>query len=163
MARVIVLNGASSAGKSTLAKVLQEVSDTDWLHVAMDDFMAMLPDGSECDPRWFVVEEGSDPAGLPLVSITNGPRGANLLAAMRSFVAEAAGRGLDVVVDDVATAADVADYRSRLAAHSICVVKVDASPDILERRERARRDRMIGLARQQSATLHEGVFIRFRD
>ncbi|MHA7818077.1 MAG: chloramphenicol phosphotransferase CPT family protein [Erythrobacter sp.] len=157
MARVIILNGPSSAGKSTLARALQDISEADWLHVSMDDFMAMLPDGSERDPRWFVVEGGSDPAGFPLVSITNGPLGEQLLSAMRSFVAEAAVRGLDIVVDEVATAAEIADYRSRLGAHALTVVKIDAGLEVLERREMARGNRMIGLARRQSATLHEGV------
>src|SRR5690242_12764400 len=44
--RVILLNGASSSGKSTLAKALQRALDEPFLHVSSDQFVAagMLPD-----------------------------------------------------------------------------------------------------------------------
>ena len=46
---VILLNGVSSAGKTTLAKAIQKCAGDIWLHVAMDSFVAMLPDGREFD------------------------------------------------------------------------------------------------------------------
>jgi chloramphenicol 3-O-phosphotransferase len=43
---VILLNGASSSGKSTLAKALQRALDEPFLHVSSDQFVVagMLPD-----------------------------------------------------------------------------------------------------------------------
>lgn len=43
---MILLNGASSSGKSTLAKALQRALDEPFLHVSSDQFVAagMLPD-----------------------------------------------------------------------------------------------------------------------
>ena len=38
--RIILLNGASSSGKSTLAKALQEVLDEPFLHVSSDQLVA---------------------------------------------------------------------------------------------------------------------------
>ncbi|MFI7702411.1 chloramphenicol phosphotransferase CPT family protein [Nonomuraea sp. NPDC049480] len=47
--RVIILNGASSSGKSTLAKALQQTLDEPFLHVSSDHFVTsgMLPERSE--------------------------------------------------------------------------------------------------------------------
>ena len=40
---VIFLNGTSSAGKSSIAKVLQHLLDEPALHVTFDSFIEMLP------------------------------------------------------------------------------------------------------------------------
>jgi chloramphenicol 3-O phosphotransferase len=64
--------------------------------------------------------------------------------------------GFNLIVDEVADAASIADYRRRLG--TLCfVVKVDAPLSELERRESERGDRLIGLAREQSSHLHKGI------
>lgn len=156
MARVIVLNGISSAGKSSLAKAMQARADNDWLHVSLDQFISMIPAGRETRPSWFVVQASKDYA-VPEVSLTIGPNGKQLTAAMRDFIRAAVDRGLDVIVDDVCTLHEVTDYRSLLAAHELTIVKVDVPLAIAEHRERSRGDRMIGLARNQWGSTHEGI------
>jgi len=42
---VIVFNGASSAGKTSIAKALQTKLGTPYLHVQLDAFRAMEPPG----------------------------------------------------------------------------------------------------------------------
>lgn len=156
MAKIIVLNGISSAGKSSLARAIQANSKRDWLHVSLDQFIAMLPDGREMNPEWFVVEE-VDSSPQPVVSITNGPRGKLLMQSMRDFVRIAADKDLYVVVDDVGTTAEIADYRAKLSDHELTIVKIDVDLATAERRERVRGDRMLGLARQQWGRIHKGV------
>jgi len=156
MAQVILLNGVSSAGKSTLARALLAASSTELLHVAMDDFIAMLPVGTEAQSNWFPVRTG-EADGQPITAIGNGPRGIRLLKAMRIFVAAAADQALDLVVDDVCTNDAIVDYRTKLARHELTVVKVDAPLSVLERREQKRGDRAIGLAREQSTHIHLGI------
>lgn len=156
MAKVIILNGVSSAGKSSLARMIQEISETDWLHVSLDQFISMLPDGREMEPDWFVVEE-KRVSDHTEVSMTNGPRGALLMQSMRDFVLFAAEKELDVMVDDVGTAEEIADYRRKLASHELKVIKVDVDLETAERREKLRGDRMIGLARQQMGRIHSGI------
>jgi len=157
MARIVVLNGTSSAGKSSLARKLQEIAPDPWLHIPLDKFISMLAHGREHDPEWFVVRRSTDEDGHPLTSITNGPRGAALLGEMRAFVAGVADRGMDIIVDDVCTAPDVLDYRERLSHHSLTVTKVEADIDTIARREMERGNREPGLARYQAQTLHEGI------
>ena len=43
--KIIILNGISSVGKSSLARAIQELSDETFLHVEMDKFISFLPDG----------------------------------------------------------------------------------------------------------------------
>ena len=157
MARVVVLTGVSSAGKSSLAATMQARSQRDWLHVSLDQFISMIPNGRETRPEWFVVEDLGKPGGHPEISFTNGPRGARLMQAMRDFVAIAADRGLDVIVDDVCTKAEVDDYRAQLAGHDLAIVRVEVTLDEAERREIVRGNRMIGLTRQQFGRIHEGI------
>jgi chloramphenicol 3-O phosphotransferase len=41
MSRIIFLNGCSSAGKTSISKAIQELSDTPWLHIGIDTFIGM--------------------------------------------------------------------------------------------------------------------------
>jgi chloramphenicol 3-O phosphotransferase len=154
--RVIILNGVSSSGKTTLARAIQEQAKFSILHVEMDKFISFIPNGDELKPDWFkVTKTGAGNDTLP--HIADGPKGEKLLAAMRQFVVEAAQSGLDLVVDEVCHAAQIDQYRADLERCTICVVKVAASLEELAMRERARGDRLIGLAREQSGHLHVGI------
>ncbi|MEL6878723.1 MAG: chloramphenicol phosphotransferase [Pseudomonadota bacterium] len=155
-ARVIILNGVSSAGKTTLAKAIQSQSDTTILHVEMDKFLSFLPDGDEFKPEWFRLDKVEGPLGR-LPRISNGPQGEKLLGAMRRFVVEAGNKGLDLVVDEVCHAREIADYRAGLKSCRAVFVKVFAPLSVIEAREKARGDRLIGLAREQSSRLHRRI------
>ena len=141
MATVVILNGVSSVGKTTLAKAIQQAAASDYLHLSMDGFIGMLPDGREFANDWFTAWTIQSPDG-PLAAITNGPRGAILLAALRKTVATLADDDFDVIVDEVCKAEDIADYRHRLANHRVHVVQVSADLADVERRERERGDRL---------------------
>ena len=153
--QVILLNGVSSGGKTTLAKAIQKYSEDIWLHVAMDTFITMLPDGRETGCEWFPVKRVKR-EGVTLPCISNGSSGEALLAQMRRMVCQFSDVGFNVVVDEVAEIQAITDYC--LGAEGACIlVKVDAPLEELERRELRRGDRLIGLAREQSARLHTGI------
>jgi chloramphenicol 3-O-phosphotransferase len=44
-ARIIILNGVGSVGKSSIAKAFQTITTEPFLHIAMDAFIDMLPKG----------------------------------------------------------------------------------------------------------------------
>ena len=94
--------------------------------------------------------------GAALPQIGNGPAGQELLIQMRRLVANLAESGFNVIVDEVGEAEVIADYRARLGP-ACPAVKVDAPLSELERRERERGDRLLGLAREQSTRLHTGI------
>jgi chloramphenicol 3-O phosphotransferase len=41
--RIVLLNGSSSAGKTTLARTLQVLRDEPWFHLALDQFRDGMP------------------------------------------------------------------------------------------------------------------------
>tara|TARA_B100000678_G_scaffold271049_1_gene259415 strand:+ start:106 stop:651 length:546 start_codon:yes stop_codon:yes gene_type:complete len=156
MACVIILNGVSSAGKTTIAKAIQQRAHRDFLHVSMDGFIAMVPDGREFTEGWFPVETVANDHG-PLARISNGPKGERLLHQMRAFVAELADSGFDVIVDDVCRSRGIAAYRTLLDGHRLQIVQVTGDLGKIEQRERERGDRLIGLARAQAMNLHDDI------
>lgn len=155
-AKVIILNGVSSAGKTSIARAIQSASDTTFLHVEMDAFISFLPSGHEFRPEWFRVEKIESECGR-LPRIANGARGEALLGVMRNFVIEAARKGLDLVVDEVCHATEIDEYRAGLAGCDVRVIKIHAPIEVITAREKARGDRLIGLAREQSTHLHDGI------
>lgn len=156
-ATVILLNGAGSAGKSSLSRALQDVLSGSWLHVALDSFFEMLPDRLLDDPEGFASRDELD-EGKPQIAIEIGASGRRLLRGMRLSVAAMAGAGNNLIVDDVILDGGLTEYEALLAGFRFLKVGVFAPLDVLEDREVKRGDRMIGLARWQFPRVHAGAF-----
>ncbi|MBX3579016.1 MAG: chloramphenicol phosphotransferase [Rhizobiaceae bacterium] len=155
MTTIILLNGAGSSGKSSIARELQRIARRPLLHVQMDHFLEMLPQSLQDHPEGVhFIERTVD--GLPAVEVTVGPTGRRLLRGMRGAVAALAAAGNDLIVDDVLLGDELREYRALLAGFDLHVVGVHASLDVLEQRELARGDRMPGLARWQVERVHRG-------
>ncbi len=156
--RIVLLNGVGSAGKTTIAKDLQQINRTPFLCVAMDSFLEMLPEAYQDHPDTFRFEPLIQD-GHPSIAIHTGPIGRRVMSGMRAAIAALADAGNDLIVDDVLVGGndEMADYRQRLAAHALLTVGVHAPLDVLEAREKARGDRLIGLARWQFPKVHAGM------
>ena len=156
-----MLNGTSSAGKTTLATTLQarlaEAGEC-WIVVGVDDLFAKLP------PAWVTyrthVGAHAD-QGIAFELVDGdverrvGPIGAQVLAAYRRTVAGAALAGLNVIVDEVLLSEeDWNAWQVELDNLDVLWVRVDCALDVVEARELARGDRMIGLARAQFDVVH---------
>ncbi len=78
---VVILNGASSAGKSSVARALQRLAGRPMLHVALDAFLAMLPTQSfdTAEGLTFVAREID---GHRSSEVVVGPVAARLIAGM---------------------------------------------------------------------------------
>ena len=156
MARIILLNGVGSVGKSSVAKVLHAITADPFLHVSMDAFLEMMPPGSFDRPdgvMFEVIEED----GKPSVVITQGAFADRVMRGMRFAIAAMADGGNDMIVDDVLLFDAGAHYEAVLASHQFIKVGLLAPLDVLEERERQRGDRLIGLARWQYSRVHQGV------
>ena len=149
---ILLLNGVSSAGKSSLAKALQAITREVFLHVPMDAFLGMLPD--PC-PDGFVFETVIRD-GHPEVIINSGPAGKRAMQGMRRAVAALAEAGNNVILDDVDTGDEWHEYATLLAGHTVHRIGVLCPVDVLEAREKSRGDRLIGLARWQFPRVHAG-------
>lgn len=155
-ARVILLNGVGSAGKSSIARALQVLAREPFLHVEMDTFIDMLPQPLQDHPDG-ISYEVSETSGRPSVAVRTGPIGARVLAGMRYAVAAMAGQGNNLIIDEVLCGGGLPDYRRLLAAFEFHVVGVFAPLDVLEARELHRCDRIAGLARWQYERVHRGI------
>jgi len=160
--RVIVLNGTSSAGKTTLAELLQArfaAAGEPWIVIGVDDLFIKLP------PDWITIgahvgAHGED--GMVFERIGGeierrvGPVGTRALAAYRAMVAGVARSGMDVIVDEVLLSEDDwHGWQIDLAGLAVRWVRVDCVLDVVETRERERGDRVLGMARSQYDVVHQ--------
>lgn len=154
-ARIVLLNGAGSVGKSSIAKALQAIAAEPFLHVEMDAFLNMMPERywDHADGLTF---ETAQQDGKPAIVIRSGPVAERTFRGMRHAIAAMARQGNSMIVDDVMLEDELAEYRFLLAGFSLHVVGVFAPLEVLEARERARGDRLVGLARWQYDRVHRG-------
>ena len=154
---VIVLNGVGSVGKTSTALALQAMADRPFLNVAMDDFVAMLPKRMMGHSDGMVFEKRKD-AGAPIIDVHTGTVMARAMNGMRHAIAAMAQQGNDLIVDDVMFDPEEAEeYRRLLKDFDLRFVGLLAPLIVLEQRELARGDRVIGLARGQIARVHQGI------
>jgi chloramphenicol 3-O phosphotransferase len=155
--RVIVLNGTSSAGKSTLTRALQARLDGAWLGVGIDTVVFALPKAYLDLPLWgevfrYVPAEAGSAAPF---RIATGELGHRLVEGMHRMVASLADAGLSVIVDHVLLEPGwLPDLTARLAGHEVLFVGVRCPLEVVVRREAERRDRTIGQAAAQFDVVH---------
>ncbi|WP_299326914.1 AAA family ATPase [Parasphingopyxis sp.] len=154
--KIIILNGVSSVGKSTLARAVQNASRLPFLHVSLDAFLAMIP------ARLFDHPDGIafrtlEADGPPVTEVTTGPIVDRMLRGIPSAVAALAAAGNNIIVDEVFfRGGERQGYADAFADFDVVFVGLFAPLDVVEARERARGDRDIGLARWQYDRVHAG-------
>jgi chloramphenicol 3-O phosphotransferase len=156
MAVIVILNGNSSAGKSSIARALQCITAQPFLHVPMDTFLDMMPDVLFEGPEGMVFRTLEDSQG-PITEIVIGPAAQRTLQGMRRAVAALAAQGNNLILDEVMVGGDAADFAAAFAGLKVHWVAVHAPLDILEERERQRGDRHPGLARGLARHVHKCV------
>ena len=160
---VILLNGCSSAGKTTLARELQKLSEDHFQYIALDQFRDGLPPGlrglnsKEQDPGYRglnVVPEIKN--GKPFTSIKFGDYGEKVLKVMRRAVSQLARAGCSVVVDDILFEKKyLLDYANVLEPRTSWLVAVKCDLDIVRAREAKRAGRFPGTAESHYDSIHE--------
>jgi chloramphenicol 3-O phosphotransferase len=158
--RVIVLDGTSSSGKTTLAAGLRtrfEAVGECWIVTGVDDYFAKLP------AAWIAVR---GPVGVHAddgvvfdtsagFEMRMGHVGRTLLRAYRESVGAMARAGMNVIVDDVMLRAEEwVSWQHATAGLSVVWVRVRIDLDVLEARELARKNRVVGMARWQYPLVH---------
>ena len=160
--RVILLNGTSSAGKTTLAITLQRLLPDAWQHLALDQFRDGLPGkvrglnsppGTPGAQGLNVVPVERD--GNRVTEIRFGEYGEAVLRGMRRSVAVLANQGVNVIVDDLLfKPAYLADYRRALSSLDVWFVGVRCSLAVVEQRESLRPGRFPGTATSHFHAVH---------
>ena len=139
---IILLNGISSSGKTSIAQVLQRTLHEPYLQVSIDAFEDMLPNRSQAGER-FTWEDL-----FP-----------KLLAGFHRSIAALANAGSNLIVDHVMVyregwASTLADCMEALEPFAVYFVGVRCSLDEAIRREQARGGRFIGTAERQFPRVH---------
>ena len=154
---VIILNGVGSVGKSSTARAFQTITATPFLHIAMDTFIDMMPEGMFGHSDGLAFETVQD-QGKPSVIIRTGSVVDHTMRGMRHAIAAMAAQGNNLIVDEVMIGNDkVREYRTLLAPFDFHFVGLFAPLDVLEARERSRGDRKLGLARWQYDRVHRDM------
>jgi len=148
---VILLNGPSSAGKSSLARAIQELFDEPWLTFGIDTLITAMPYKLTGAPEGLVFHDDG--------RIDVGPTFRALEADWRRALGDMARAGTKLIVDEVMFegAEDQAHWRAALAGVAVLWVAVRCDPDVLAAREQARADRVAGMAVRQAAFVHAGI------
>jgi len=139
--KIILLNGASSAGKSTLCEALQKELDEPFLNFSLDFFMfnsGVLPRRREAEGlfSWPVMR-------------------AKLFNGYFNCLAGLATAGNNLLVDYIIESEDQLQYLTlKLACFDVFLVGVHCPIEELERRELARGDRSPGDAKRDLETVH---------
>lgn len=160
---IILLNGTSSSGKTTLAHTLQEVLDEPYLHIALDQFR----DGMPGKYRGLNSPEGTTgAAGLNVVPVQKqnhtytqirfGNMGVKMLRGMRRAIAALAQAGNNLIIDDIIfTPEFLDDYLHVLGDFTVYFVAVLCPEKVLNQRESARPGRFPGTASGQLSDVHK--------
>jgi len=146
---VILLNGTSSAGKTSIAKALQRMMDAPYLHVPVDSFGAMAPGRDKL----------GEPGSCLWQSVFN-----RLLSGFHHSAAALAAAGSNLIVDHVLVQGVepenwLSECLDLLAPFPVYFIGVHCPLEELRRREQARGDRGEGLAEWQWSRVHRhGVY-----
>lgn len=131
--KIILLNGVSSSGKSSLAIELQRRLDEAFLHLQLDAFIQMLP------------------------RLDDGDLFMRMVSGMNRCIAAMSDEGINLIVDHVVIEKEWMDQLLELlGGRHVLFVGLHCSLDELERRERTRDQRRQGFARAQVPKIHTG-------
>jgi chloramphenicol 3-O phosphotransferase len=159
---VIILNGPSAAGKSSLQKAIQRLAPVPYLNVGIDNFFNdLFPDehgklGAKAqadftqDLRWVTIADN-------LVYLHVGPQGQKIVDGMNQAIAAYAKTGNNVVVDYIMYEKDwLDDLLYQLQGCPVYVVGVHVPLAVIQAREFARSTSPVGHAGSHYHTVHKG-------
>jgi chloramphenicol 3-O phosphotransferase len=142
MSHVIFLHGASSSGKSTVARALQAKIEEPFLHISIDH----LRDAGVLPWQRFVSGEFDWKANRS--SFFNG---------YHASLAGYANTGNNLILEHILDSDQwLVDLRELLAGHNVYFVGLHCPLEILVEREAKRGDRLVGSAQQDFHSVHIG-------
>lgn len=149
--RILVLNGGSSSGKSSITRALQELASGIWLTFGVDTFIDALP-GRGDSPQAGITYE-------PDGTITFSPAHRRLEQTWYTGLASMAGSGAHIILDEVLLAGGSRQEHLMSVFNDVAVawVGVRCDPDVAAAREARRPDRVQGMARHQALSVHSGM------
>lgn len=161
---IVLLNGTSSSGKSTLARALQNLLGQPYFHLDLDIFQQTWP------PGFLTYSDGENPASADgllavfreeaLVEIRIGPAGFRHMDGMFRAVAGWASAGDNLIVDGVIYHPQILGAAVQtLHTFPVLFVGIRCPLDVAEGREQTRGNRARGGARTFHDLVHaHGIY-----
>ncbi len=149
--KIIIINGTSSSGKTSILRALQDILEEPYVEAGIDKFIWMLPHRYLDRPLW------DDVLGLGNQA---GDLGHQLVMSMHRTAEVLSLSGMNVIIDHVLVEniwwQDCVERFSELPAY---LIGVRCQLDILEEREKARKNRTLGQAHLQYDIVHgKGIY-----
>jgi len=155
--RIILINGTSSSGKTTLVRGLQASLPELWLEMGIDRFAYALPGRVLGQPTWpqlfrYVRPDRSSDGPFSIMTTVLGQR---FISGMHATVAVLAEGGLNVIVDHVLLEQAWLEECARMwTEFPVLFVGVRCPLDVVMQRELERTDRTLGQAEAQFDVVH---------
>jgi chloramphenicol 3-O phosphotransferase len=160
--KVIFLNGSSSAGKTTLAIMLQQLLEEPYQHIALDQFRDGMPgrfrglnspEGTPGERGLNVVPTEKD--SEMVTEIRFGEHGEQILRGMRRAIAAFAREGNNVIIDDILFKPEyLQDYARALQGIPTWFIGIRCTLDVVNQREALRTGRFPGTAKSHFHEVH---------
>lgn len=144
--QVIILNGCSSAGKTSIARALQELLPQQFLHFSLDTLLDGLPrsDLAQLQSGAAVQRSGHDFA--------------QLVRAYHYALPGLLQAGCQLIIDNAwCERAEKRELLTELAGYRVLLVGVHCNLAELNRREQLRRNRPAGLAAWELTRVHQEI------
>jgi len=149
--RIIILNGTSSSGKTSILHALQKILEEPYLDAGISKFIWMLPERYLERPLW------DDQLGL---ATTAGETGHRLVHGMHETIATCSKAGWNVVADHVLVEESwLEECVSLFADLPAYLIGIRCPLEVLMDREKSRKNRTLGQAAAQFPLVHRhGVY-----
>lgn len=162
---LLMLNGASSSGKTTLLRAIQNGIDLPFVEMGIDKFLWMLPSRYLKTPAYWqqIFFYHYEPDSPSLIDhIETGILGHKLIYGMHRAAQAMLLSGNYVLIDHVLLEPAWVLDCSRLFQHlNAYLIKVHCPLEVMEAREKQRSDRTIGQAKAQYNSIHAHAIYDF--
>ncbi|KAA1248775.1 hypothetical protein F0Q45_18830 [Mycobacterium simiae] len=157
--KLIILNGGSSAGKTSLALAFQDLADECWMHLGIDLFwMAQPPeqlDLARVRPEYYTWDSVVDDDGLEWFTVHPGPLLDRAMYARYHAIRTYLDNGMNVIADDVIWKREwLIDALQIFQGYAVWMVGVHVSDEEGARREQERGNRYPGWNRGSARAAH---------
>jgi chloramphenicol 3-O phosphotransferase len=149
--QVIMLNGGSSSGKTTIATCLQDVLPSSWLRLGVDTLIDALPKA--------LLTSATGIAFSVDGSVCPGPEFRRLESAWMQGIAAMVHAGARIIIEDAFISGIDAYNRWQAALADVTVLWVGVRCDatVASDREQQRENRVTGMAQLQAQMVHAGI------
>ena len=143
---ILLINGASSSGKTSLLRALQDALEEPFLEAGLDKIIWMMPERYLERPLWDDILGKFDHSGQT---------GHKMAHALHRMILSLSTNGFSVVADHVLVEpAWVEDCACLFAGLPAYFIGIQCPLEVLEEREKSRRNRTLGQARAQAELVH---------